>query len=54
MGILFIGSIFTPYAVLGGFGLAVIAAVGWSRVHQSDWHPELVEKKTGEMEAWTA
>jgi cytochrome c oxidase subunit I+III len=54
MAILFIGSIFTPYAVLGGFGLSVIAAAGWSRVHDSDRHPELVEKKTGEMEAWSA
>jgi cytochrome c oxidase subunit 1 len=54
MAVLFIGSIFSPYAVLGGFGLALIAGIGWSRVREEDWNPELVEKPTGEVEAWSA
>jgi cytochrome c oxidase subunit I+III len=53
MAILFIGSIFTPYAVLVGLALAVFAAIGWSRVTEDDLHPELVEKPNGEVEAWT-
>jgi cytochrome c oxidase subunit I+III len=53
MGVLFIGSIFSPYFVIAGFGLATVAGVGWSRVHGSDYHPELVERPNGEVEAWT-
>jgi heme/copper-type cytochrome/quinol oxidase subunit 1 len=29
MGVVFIGSIFTPYAVLGGLGLSMIGLAGW-------------------------
>ena len=29
MGVIFIGSIFSPYFVLGGLGLAVIGLAGW-------------------------
>ena len=54
MAVVFIGSIFSPYAVPGGFVLAVFAAVGWGRVRKNDEHPELVEKTTGEIEAWSA
>jgi cytochrome c oxidase subunit I+III len=54
MGVLFIGSIFSPYFVLAGFGLATVAGVGWSRVHSDDYHPELVERVNGEVEAWNA
>jgi cytochrome c oxidase subunit 1 len=54
MGILFIGSIFSPYFVLLGLFLAIFAAIGWSKVKDSDRHPELIEKPNGEVEAWTA
>jgi cytochrome c oxidase subunit 1 len=54
MGVLFIGSIFSPYAVVGGFALAVGAGAIWGRVHKGDIQPELVEKTNGEVEAWTA
>jgi cytochrome c oxidase subunit 1 len=54
MAVLFIGSIFSPYAVIGGFGLAVIGGVGWGRVRRNDEHPELVQKPTGEVEVWSA
>jgi len=54
MGVLFIGSIFTPYAVLGGLGLAVFAGAGWARVRPNDEHPEIVLRHDGEIEAWTA
>jgi cytochrome c oxidase subunit I+III len=54
MAVLFIGSIFSPFAVLGGFGLAVIAGAGWARVRPSDEHPDLVERGDGTLEVWNA
>lgn len=54
MAVLFIGSIFSPYFVLGGLGLAVIAGAGWARVGPADRHPELILRKTGEVETWNA
>jgi cytochrome c oxidase subunit I+III len=54
MAVLFIGSIFSPYFVLVGFGLAVIAGAGWGRQKPNDQHPELVEDPyDGGLEAWT-
>ena len=29
MGVIFIGSIFSPYFVLGGLGLSIIGLAGW-------------------------
>ncbi len=52
MGVLFIGSMFTPYAVLAGLGLAVVAGVVWSRVGEEDWNPEILEMKPGDIKAW--
>jgi cytochrome c oxidase subunit 1 len=54
MGVLFIGSIFTPYAVLVGLGLAVFAGAGWARVRPGDEHTELVLRHDGEVEVWSA
>jgi cytochrome c oxidase subunit I+III len=54
MAVVFIGSIFSPYAVPGGFALAVPVGVGWARVRGGGEHPELVEKPNGELEAWSA
>jgi cytochrome c oxidase subunit 1 len=54
MAVLFIGSIFSPYFVLAGFGVALFAGIGWSKVRDTDRHPELIEKPSGEVEAWTA
>jgi cytochrome c oxidase subunit 1 len=54
MAVLFIGSMFSPYAVLGGFGLAVFAGAGWARVRETDENPELVQRPTGELVVWEA
>jgi cytochrome c oxidase subunit 1 len=54
MAVLFIGSIFSPYLVLVGFGVAVIAAIVWSRVKEKDRNPELIELSTGEVIEWSA
>jgi cytochrome c oxidase subunit 1 len=54
MAVVFIGSIFSPYAVLGGLGLAVIAGAGWGRVDKDAEHPDLVERKDGGLEVWNA
>jgi cytochrome c oxidase subunit 1 len=43
MGIVFIGSIFTPYAVLWGLGVAAVAMVGWANDASPVSGPELVD-----------
>jgi cytochrome c oxidase subunit 1 len=54
MAVLFIGSIFSPYFVLWGFGIAVVAGAGWGRVRKHDENPEIVELPNGEVQSWSA
>ena len=42
MGVLFIGSIFSPYFVLGGIGLSTIGMLGWARQSTEHVDRELV------------
>jgi cytochrome c oxidase subunit 1 len=42
MGVVFIGSIFSPYFVLGGLGLALIGLAGWAWHAISPAHHEIV------------
>jgi cytochrome c oxidase subunit I+III len=42
MGVVFIGSIFSPYYVLGGVGLSVIGLFGWGWQSSGRIEPELV------------
>ncbi|HWH50108.1 MAG TPA: cytochrome c oxidase subunit I [Gemmatimonadaceae bacterium] len=42
MGVVFIGSIFSPYYVLGGIGLSVIGLFGWGWQSTGRIEPELV------------
>jgi cytochrome c oxidase subunit 1 len=47
MGVLFIGSIFSPYYVLGALGLAAIGLLGWGVQSMKPIEPELVELPDG-------
>jgi cytochrome c oxidase subunit I+III len=56
VGFVFIGSIFTPWAVLVGLGLGFIAFAGWAWPWDRHIEPELVELPDGEMvevRAWS-
>jgi cytochrome c oxidase subunit I+III len=47
MGVVFIGSIFSPYAVLGGFGLAVLAGLVWAWPRKKEFRVDEVETPHG-------
>jgi hypothetical protein len=43
MGVVWIGSVFSPYAILGGLGLSLIAMFGWGLQSLQLSGPEKVE-----------
>jgi hypothetical protein len=47
MAVVFIGSIFSPWAVLGGFGIAYIAGMVWAWPEKSEITVERVETPHG-------
>jgi cytochrome c oxidase subunit I len=47
MGMLFIGSIFSPYYVLGAIGLSAIGLLGWGLQSMKPIEPEIVELPNG-------
>ena len=49
MGVIFIGSIFSPYFVLGGIGLSLIGLYGWGKQSADRLEPELVALPDGAM-----
>jgi hypothetical protein len=49
MGIVFIGSIFSPYFVLGGLGLSLIGLFGWGWESTGHAESELVALPDGRM-----
>ena len=49
MGVVFIGSIFSPYFVLGGLGLSVIGLAAWGWASTRVQHVERVELPDGAM-----
>jgi cytochrome c oxidase subunit 1 len=49
MGVVFIGSIFSPYFVLGGLGLSLIGLLGWAWESTKNVEPELVALPSGAL-----
>jgi len=49
MAVLFIGSIFSPYYVLGALGLAAIGLLGWGMQSMKKIEPEIVELPGGAL-----
>jgi cytochrome c oxidase subunit 1 len=49
MGVVFIGSIFSPYFVLGGLGLSLIGLTGWALQSSRTRGPELVSLPDGAL-----
>jgi len=47
MGVIFIGSIFSPYFVLGGLGLSALGLLGWGVQSMKPIEPEIVELPSG-------
>jgi hypothetical protein len=47
MGLIFIGSIFTPYLVLVGLGVALIGLAGWGWQSSKSEGPQLVALPAG-------
>jgi hypothetical protein len=52
MGVVFIGSIFSPYLVLVGFGLAVIAGAGWAHDAKASHEKPAIMKTPHEIVEW--
>ena len=51
MGVVWIGSIFSPWAVLGGFGLTLLVMLGWGWQSATEWGVERVDTEDRIVEA---
>jgi hypothetical protein len=49
MGLVFIGSIFSPYFVVGGLGVALLGLLGWGWESVKDVEREIVALPDGAL-----